>query len=137
MKKFKIIEDLTSDVMFEAYGNSLKEVFENSALALSSIICQIDKVKPKKSKTIKISAKDPASLMFSFLQEIIALVDIEQMFFSKFQILKINKNSLEASVYGEEIKPEIGETVVKAITNYKYKFEKTKNNYKVRVVLDI
>jgi SHS2 domain-containing protein len=28
--KYKQIEDLTSDVLFEAYGKDLKEVFENS-----------------------------------------------------------------------------------------------------------
>ena len=30
MDKFKIIDDLTSDVLFEAYGKDMKELFENS-----------------------------------------------------------------------------------------------------------
>ena len=53
--------------------------------------------------------------------------------------MQINKDGkfLKAKCYGEPITPEKGETVVKAVTYYKYKFEKTKQGYKVRVSLDI
>ena len=44
---------------------------------------------------------------------------------------------LKAKIYGEKIRPELGGTVVKAVTLYKYKFEKNKKGYKVRVSLDI
>ena len=135
--KYKILEDLTSDVMFEAYGKDLKEVFSNAAQALLSIICKIKEVESTKSINIKVKAKNPSELMFSFLQEIIAQVDLKTMFFSKITITKINKTSLEAKLYGEPIVPEKGETVVKALTNYKYEFKKTKNGYKVTAVFDI
>ncbi|MAG19945.1 archease [archaeon] len=134
--KFKFIEDLTSDVMFEAYGKNEKELFENSALALFNVICRVKKVKNKKKVKIKVKGEDLKDLMFNWLQELIALVDVKEMFFSKFKILKISENKLEAEVYGEEIKPENGETVVKAISYYKFELEK-KKNWKVRVVMDI
>jgi len=134
--KFKFIEDLTSDVMFEAYGKNEKELFENSALALFNVICKVKKVKNKKKVKIKVKGDDLKDLMFNWLQELIALVDIKEMFFSKFKVLKISENKLEAEVYGEEIKPENGETVVKAISYYKFELEKDKN-WKVRVVMDI
>ena len=51
--KYRFIDDLTSDVYFESYGKNLKEVFENSALAMFEVICKINKVKPL--KTIKIN----------------------------------------------------------------------------------
>ena len=38
MKKYKFIEGLTSDVMFEAYGKDLKELFSNAAEAMFSVI---------------------------------------------------------------------------------------------------
>ncbi|MAG50888.1 hypothetical protein CL621_04615 [archaeon] len=135
--KYKFIKDLTSDVMFEAYGKTLKELFENSALALSSVMCNLKKVKATKAKTVYIKAGNVEELIVDWLQKIIALVDTEEMFFSKFGIKKINEKSLKAKVYGEEIKPELGETVVKAVTNYGFKFVKNKVNYKVRVSLDI
>jgi len=134
--KFKFIEDLTSDVMFEAYGKDEKELFENSGLALFNVICNVKKVKDKKKVKVKVKGEDLKDLMFNWLQELIALVDIKNMFFSKFKVLKISEKKLEAEVYGEEITPEKGETVVKAISYYNFELEK-KKNWRVRVVMDI
>ncbi|MDD5254053.1 MAG: archease [Candidatus Nanoarchaeia archaeon] len=134
---FKIIEDLTSDVMFEAEGKTLKELFESSAKALFSIICKLDKVKAKTPKKIEIKANNLEELMFNWLQKLIAMVDIEEMFFNKFEIEEISEKKLKAKVYGSEIKPETGETVVKAVTNYKFKVWKEKDKYIARIVLDI
>jgi len=44
MRKYKIIDDLKSDVMFEAFGKNLKELFENAAEALFSIICDVSSI---------------------------------------------------------------------------------------------
>lgn len=135
--KFRFIDDLTSDVMFEAYGKDLKEVFENAAIALSSVICQTEKVGTGENRIVEVEGEDASELMFNWLQEIISMVDVEIMFFSKFEILKINERYLKARIYGEEADPSKGETVVKALTNYKYLFEKTKGGYKVNVSMDI
>ena len=135
--KFKIIEDLTSDVMFEAYGKNLKELFENSALALFSIMCKVDNVKNEKIKIISVKGSDVEDLMINWLQKLIGLVDIDEMFFSKFKIEKITETNLKAKIYGDEIRPEVGEVVVKAVTYYGFNFEKTEKGYKVKVSLDV
>ncbi len=54
-----------------------------------------------------------------------------------FEIEEIDKTHLKAKLKGEPIKPQLGETVVKAVTLYKYKFEQTPKGYKVTVSLDI
>lgn len=135
--RYKIIDKVTSDIMFEAYGNKPKQLFENAAEALFSIICDIKKVKPIKTKKVSTKSTNLQNLMFSWLQELIALVDIEEMFFSKFKIENINDKQLTATIYGESISPEKGNIVVKSVTNYNYKLEKTNKGYKVTVVLDI
>ena len=135
--KYKFVEDLTSDVMFEAYGKDLKELFENAALALLSVICKTDKVKPKEKEEFQIKGNNAEELMINWLQGIIAIVDTEQKFFSKVEIEKIDETCVRAKLSGEPIKPELGETVVKAVTYYKYKLEKTGKGYKVTVCLDI
>lgn len=137
MEKYKFIDDLTSDVMFEAYGKNLKELFANAAEALFSVICQIKEVEPKEKEEFEIKAEKIEDLMINWLQGLIAIVDTEQKFFSKFEIIEIDENHIIARLYGEPIRPELGETVVKAVTYYKYKFEKTKDGYKARVSLDI
>ena len=135
--KYKIVDDLTSDVMFEAYGKDLREVFENAAEAMFSIICQLDKVKPSESREIEMEADSEGELMFDWLSELIARVDVEEMFFSKFEILELTRTKLRARIWGEPADPSKGETLVKAVTKYNYSFEKTPKGYSVRAVLDI
>jgi len=135
--KFKIIEEVTAEIGFESYGKNPKELFENSAVALFSIMCEIKKVKPLKSRKISLKADNLQELMFSWLQQLIALVDIEEMFFSKFKIEKISDKRLEATVYGEEISPKKGKVVVKSVTNYRFKVEKNSKSYKATAILDI
>lgn len=135
--KYKFIDDITSDVMFEAYGKGPKELFQNAAEALFSVICKIKKVKPKEAEEFEIKANNLEELMINWLQALIAIVDTEQKFFSKFEIEEIDETHLKAKLKGEPIKPELGETVVKAVTMYKYKLEKTNKGYKATISLDI
>ena len=135
--KFKIIDEVTAEIGFESYGKNPKELFENSALALFTIMCDIKKVKPSRSEKISLKADNLQELMFSWLQQLIALVDIEEMFFSKFKINKINEKQLEATIYGEEVSPRKGKIVVKSVTNHRFKVEKNNKGYKATVVLDI
>jgi SHS2 domain-containing protein len=137
MEKYKFIDDLTSDVMFEAYGKDLKEVFANAAEAMFTVICHIKKVKPEKSMEIEAEAEDAGKLMIAWLQELIAAVDTEGMFFSRFDIQEISEKRMKAKCWGEPVTPEKGETVVKAVTYYKFLFEKTSQGYKTRVAMDI
>ena len=137
MEKYRFIDDLTSDVMFEAYGKDLREVFENSAQAMFEVICQIEKVEQKKKFKVKVSGRDGRDLLLNWLQELIALVDIECMFFSRFEIKKISPTSLEAVIYGEDVDPAKGETVVKALTYHKFGLEETEDGWKATVTLDI
>jgi SHS2 domain-containing protein len=137
MEKYKFIEGITSDVMFEAYGKDLKEVFSNSAEALFSVFCRIDSVEPKEERKIEVDADSLPDLMVNWLQALIAAVDIEGMFFSKFKITGITGHHLTAFIYGEPVSREKGKTVVKAVTYHQYEFKKTKEGYTCRVSLDI
>jgi SHS2 domain-containing protein len=135
--RYKFIEGITSDVMFEAYGKTLKDVFSNAAEALFTVMCRIESVQPKDEKKIEIDADSLEDLMINWLQALIAAVDIEGMFFSKFKITRIDDTHLTAFVYGEPVSPHKGKTVVKAVTYHQYAFKKSKEGYVCRVSLDI
>jgi len=138
MKPYRFIDDLTSDVMFEAKGRTLNEAFENAATALFDIIAQVEKVKAEKPVKVSVKGLNLEDLMFNWLQELITLVDTEEMFFSRFEVkVDEEKNRLNATCYGEDAEAEKSGTLVKAVTYYKYKFEKTKDGYRVNVSLDI
>ncbi len=134
---YKFIRDLTSDVMFEAEGRDLKEVFVDSAKALFEIICQRDKIMKKDSVVVEASGEDAGDLMYNWLQALIASVDIDEMFYNDFDIIEIDENHIKARCFGEQISKEKGETVVKAVTYHNFVFEKTDGGYRTRVVVDI
>ncbi len=137
MEKYRFIDDLTSDVMFEAFGKGLKELFENAAEAMFSVICQLEKVGQGVSMEVEVKGKDEKELLLNWLQELIALVDTEGMFFSRFEVREISQKGLKATLYGEEAEPAKGETVVKAVTYHKFMVEKVGEGYRARVSLDI
>jgi len=135
--KYKFLDELKSDVIYEAYGKTLKEVFENAAEAMFSIICEIKKIKPEEQEEYEFKADTTEDLMMNWLQGLIAVVDVEQKFYSKFDIYEIDGHHLKARVNGQPIEPELGKTVVKAVTMHRFKFEHLKEGYKATVSLDI
>ncbi len=135
--KYRFLDEIKSDVMFEAYGSSLKELFENAAEAMLSVVCKIKKVKPEKTEEFEIKGQNLEELMINWLQGIISIIDVEEMFFSSVEVEEVDKSHVRARLKGEPIRPELGATVVKAVTYYKYKLKKTENGYLVRVSLDI
>jgi SHS2 domain-containing protein len=137
MVKYKFIDELKSDVMFEAYGKDLKELFSNAAEAMFTIICKVDKIKQEKVEEFIIKGEKLEDTFWNWLSGLIAIVDTEQMFFSKFEIEEVDETHVKAKLYGSEIKPELGETVVKSLTNYKFNVEETSKGYKATVSLDI
>jgi len=136
-QRFKFVDDLTSDVMFEAYGKDEKELFENAALALANVICKVEQVGNSVTKEIEAAGKNLEELMINWLQGIIAVVDTDEIFLSEFEVKEISETHLKAVCRGEAIIPEKGETVVKAVTYYKFRLEQTKKGYKAVVSVDI
>jgi SHS2 domain-containing protein len=137
MVKFRLVKGPTSDVKFEAYGATAAELFENAALALSSVMCAVRNVKPKDSVEVFVEGKDMQDLLFNWLGEVIALVDIHSMFFSAFKV-RIQGNKLKATCFGEEAKPKNSLTVVKSVTYHEFRLEgDDKSGWKAAVVLDI
>jgi SHS2 domain-containing protein len=137
--KYKFIEDLTSDVMFESYGLNLKELFENSAEALFSVICEIEKIEPKEKIEFEFEGKNLETTLYNFLSNLLAESEINEVFLCRFEV-EIQESDEgykgKVSAWGEKIIPEKGGTVVKGITNYKFKVEKNEK-YKATVVCDI
>ena len=135
--KYKYLKGITSDVMFEAYGKTPKELLENAAEAMFETICKKGKISTKKKIIVKVQGKDLKDLLFNWLQQLIAQVDIQEMFFSKFDIKKISETSLEAEVFGESISPAKGGTLVKALSYHDFGIKKGKEGYVATVTMDI
>ena len=136
-KKFKFISH-TADIKFQAFGNSLKEVYENSALALFNVIYD-KKINEKKKFKIKVQGHDLESLLYNFLEEFLILVDSKNFLPSKIRILKFNEKNfkIEAEIIGDNAENYQISMHVKAITYNEMFVKKQNNKFTSQVVLDI
>jgi SHS2 domain-containing protein len=136
---YKFVEDLTSDVMFIAEGSDLAELLEQASLALFEVVCQRDNVEPKQSVNIRVEAYAPDELLHEWLSALLTESDANELFFSKFeiQVREDGKLVAEGKAWGEPYSQEKSGTVVKGVTYYGLKVEKTENGYKAKVACDI
>lgn len=137
--KYRFIEDLTSDVMFESYGSTKEELFENSAEALFAVVCEIDKIEIKEKISFEFHGENLEDALYNFLSNLLAESEIAELFLCKFKVkIERTKDGFKGKViaFGESYTKEKGGTVVKGITNYKFKVEKN-GVYKANVVCDI
>ena len=65
--KYRFIDDLTSDVMFEAFGKTLEELLGNAAEAMFSVICQLPQIKAKESRDVEVESDSVERLVVDWL----------------------------------------------------------------------
>jgi SHS2 domain-containing protein len=83
MKKFEFLSH-TADIKIRVYGENLKEIIDNSLLALKNFW----KPKLKKIKIereIKVKSNNEINLLIDFLSEVLAKTYIEKAIFVKFE----------------------------------------------------
>ena len=141
--------DVTADIGFYAYGNSLDEAYENAGLAMFNVITDISKVKKDESREFEIVSEDLVSLLYDYLEELLFLQDTEFLFFSDFKvniekIVDENSSSLEnykltCFACGEEIDWNVHspKSEVKAITFHKMCVKEDNGVFKLRAILDL
>lgn len=139
---FEFKDEITSDVHFEATGKTLAEVFENSALALFSIMYEPEKIKPEQKFEIASEGEDKKELLFNFLTDLIILIETKNMFFSEIKVRidgNEEDNSLEARAFllGSPAKKEELLCIIKGVTFYKFALRTEGNKYKATVTVDI
>lgn len=141
MKSYTFL-DHTADVLFEAQGSNLNELFEQCALALEDTQVDIKLVKPK--KTIKIIGKNKKIdlLLFDFLDDLLFYKDSKLLIFSKFviNIREVNgEYKLTCQAFGEKLdhKKHDPKVDVKAITMHLFEVKKTNKGWRAKVLVDI
>ncbi len=105
MKKYEFIAH-TADAKFRAFGRTLEEAFSNAALATASLMWDWKKVEKRTKREIKVEGKDLKQLLYSFLEEIIYLIDSEMFLLSSVDKVKIqekgNQYNLKALFNGDK-----------------------------------
>lgn len=131
--KYKYLEH-TADIKFQSFGISIEEAFSNAAYAMVNILCE-KKVSEKITKKIKVNGIDKKALLYSFLEEILFILNTESFLLSRVKEIKIGKNELTATLIGDNSTNYKLGLDVKAVTYNDMIIQE--NPVMVQVVLDI
>jgi tRNA nucleotidyltransferase (CCA-adding enzyme) len=91
-----------ADMGIRGIGNTKEKAFSQAALALTAVITNTDNVEPAERVEIECEEPDDEQLLFTWLNALLYEMGSRNMFFSKFEIT-LNKNKLQAKVWGEKI----------------------------------
>ena len=138
MKRYEII-DHTADIGLRSYGETLEELFVNSAFGMFEIIADLNAVNPKESIQIKTEASGYEELLVSFLRELLYLYSVKEILFKDFTIKSLSENHLHAEARGEKISPQKHtlKAEIKAVTYHQLKIEKKPTGYQAQLIFDI
>ncbi len=141
---FEFLDEIAiADVAFEAWGETMEEMFIAAAEATMNVMVEtLEKIERREKREIQISSDSVDMLLFNLLQEVIFFKDAEQL------LLRIGDAGigyedglylLKASGWGERIDSDRHELIVdvKAVTLHMFKVEQTPRGWEATVVLDI
>ena len=143
-KKYEYL-DHTADVQLHSWGDSLKESFEQIALAMFAYMTDIETVEMTREETIEIqldAEDDTLNLVFKWLDEWLFLFSAEPFFIARKVVIEefdLEHRYIKAKGYGEQFnlaKHPQG-TEVKAITYSNMQVHSEKPTNDIYVIIDI
>ena len=137
MKQYEYF-DVTADIGFKAYGETLNEAFENAGLAIFNIISDTSNISPLTEFEFEITSEDEVSLLYDYLEELLFYHEVEFMLFSQFDVVIDDNLHLKAKIKGESINWDKHErkTEIKAITFHEMSVRKT-NHVELQAIVDL
>jgi len=134
--------DHTADVQLHAWGDSLKEAFEQCVMAMYGYMTEIDKVDIEGSEEIEAQGQDLPSLLFHFLDEFLFLFSAEPFFIARKVVITefdLDNFKIRATAYGEtfNLSKHPQGTEVKAITYSNMQIHEEGEKKQVFVIIDI
>ena len=94
--------DHEADIGVRGYGNTPSEAFEQTALAMTAVVCDPDRIVAEQTITIECRGTDLELLLIDWLNALIYEMATRRMLFSRFKV-EITNAGLSASVAGENV----------------------------------
>jgi SHS2 domain-containing protein len=91
-----------ADVGVRGMGDTLERAFEQTALALTAIVTDVQKVTPQRMITIACDAPDTELLLADWLNAVIYEMNVRKMLFARFEV-HLSGTGLQAQAWGEAI----------------------------------
>ena len=135
---FQILEH-PADIGFQAWGRTQPELFENAALALFSLSCDLSTVHETESRLVEVTASDLDSLLYAWLAELLAIAEVERLVFRHAAVSFTDSSRIRATVYGEPFdhaRHKTG-THIKAVTFHQLYVREMPDGWSAQVFLDL
>jgi SHS2 domain-containing protein len=135
---FEILEH-PADVGFRAWGRTREELFENAALALFSLGCELAAVEEKETRTIQVTGADLEMVLYAWLAELLAVSEGERIVFRRAVVAFDGARGLRGTAYGEALdhcRHHSG-TQIKAVTFHQLYVEESDDGWCAQVFLDL
>ena len=129
----------TADLTVDTWGETLEEVFRQSALALFNAITPIEGISQDETREFEVQGHDLGALLFNFLDELLYLQEVDLIVFSGFDLeIDREKFTLKAVCHGEpfDLARHTQGIAIKAVTFHMMNIQQTDEGWKLRVVLD-
>jgi len=135
---FEILEH-PADIGFRAYGKTCEELFENAALALFSLTCELATVEARESREIEVTGSDNETLLYAWLAELLAVAEAERLVFRRADVTALEPNRMHGTAYGEPFDRARHEmnTHIKAVTFHQLLVEQTAEGWRAQVFVDL
>lgn len=136
MTKFQII-DHTADIGIKVIGTTMKELFENAAYGMFSLMTEIDKIVPKQKLNISVTGNDYESLLVNWLNDLLYASFTQKLLFCQFDI-DIQNKTLSGVVSGDKIDHHKVILEIKAATYHQLKIDTTHETYyTTQIIFDV
>ena len=117
----------------------MKELFENAAYGMFSLMAELDKYQPNETRQIEISAEETPELLRAWLAELLYLFEVERILFVKFDVVEISEDRVSGVAKGMPFSDDIEwlGSILKAVTYHKLEVNRTPNRWEAQVVFDV
>ena len=135
---FEVLEH-PADIGFRAWGRTREELFENAALALFSLMSELENVPEKESRAVEATGQDFEALLYAWLAELLTLSEAERFVFRRASVTFLSANRVCATIYGEPFdrNRHHSGTHVKAVTYHQLQMAQTREGWTAQVFLDL
>jgi SHS2 domain-containing protein len=130
--------DHTADAGMRVKAPTLENLFETAGLAFTELVTSADSVDCRVERRFKLEEDDIETLLVSWLQELLYLLDTEDLVFARFQV-KLHGLSLEATAWGDVFDPNMHtmKTEIKAVTYHQLEVAESDQGWQAQVIFDI
>ena len=133
--RYELLEH-AADVMVRCTGRDLEECFENAAYAMFDQIVDTSRIDDSTERIVRVSAEDDEERLYSFLSELLYVMDCESLVFNSFKV-SFERNDVVCTAKGEplDVKKHHAKAEIKAVTYHMLSVNKEQPS--VTVIFDV